>query len=279
MILVFVRSLLALLWLACAGTTGCDRATADDDTAGDDDVTDGDDDTTAAADDDDTSDPDTDADGDGLTWADEQALGTDPDDPDTDADQYDDGTEVAAETDPLEFFQHPFVGGYPPGPGPVWDGTSFEVGATLGNATLQDQHGEWVDLWAFSGWGLVLIFGAPWCGGCNEIGSHLEADYQQWLGQGLVGVYVEIEDEFGSSTPTVEDLQHWVEEYDLTCPVLADQDYALADAFVTDDEGKPEVPFFVVVRYDGEVIAAAPYPDLPAGTIESAAPPYGGPPP
>ncbi len=47
----------------------------------------------------------------------------------------------------------------------------------------------------------------------------------------------------------------------------------------TDDDGKPEVPYFVVVRHDGVVLAAAPYPDLPEGVVDEAAPPYGGPPP
>jgi hypothetical protein len=116
----------------------------------------------ADGDDDELAEPDVDDDGDGLTNAEEEALGTDPDVSDTDADRYDDGVEVQAGTDPLEYYQHPFVGGYPPGPGPVWQGTGFDVGDVLDNVTLLDQHAEPIDLWAFSGWALILVFGAPW---------------------------------------------------------------------------------------------------------------------
>jgi len=103
-----------------------------------------------------------DLDGDGLTGAEEADLGTDPLAPDTDSDLYDDGVEVASGTDPTEFFQHPFVGGYPPGPGPVWQGSGWDVGDVLDNMALFDQHAQRVDLWALSGWGLVIVFGAPW---------------------------------------------------------------------------------------------------------------------
>ncbi len=47
-------------------------------------------------------DPDADEDGDGLTNAQELALGTDPYHPDTDGDGYSDGEEVAAGSDPLD---------------------------------------------------------------------------------------------------------------------------------------------------------------------------------
>ncbi len=142
------------LLLACASMVwGCADVPAGDD-----------DDTTHPTDDDDddSSLSPLDSDGDGLTDAEEAALGTDPDAPDSDGDAYDDGVEVAAGTDPLEYYQHPFVGGYPPGPGPVWAGTGWAVGEVLDNATMLDQHAEAIDLWAFSGWGLMVIFGAPW---------------------------------------------------------------------------------------------------------------------
>ena len=135
------------------GPLGCGTDPADDTAPGDDDT---------IPTDDDSAWPPLDADGDGLTDAEEGALGTDPESADTDADRYDDGVEVAAETDPLEYYQHPFIGGYPPGPGPTWHGTGWTVGDVLDNQSLLDQHGEAVDLWAFSGWGQLLIFGAPW---------------------------------------------------------------------------------------------------------------------
>ncbi len=69
---------------------------------------------------------------------------------------------MQAGTDPLEYYQHPFAGGYPPGPGPVWQGTGLDVGDVLDNVTLLDQHAEPIDLWAFSGWAMTIVFGASW---------------------------------------------------------------------------------------------------------------------
>ena len=49
-------------------------------------------------------------------------------------------------------------------------------------------------------------------------------------------------------------------------------DDTCADTLDADGDGKADVPFVVVVRHDGVVLAAAPYSELPAGTIEAAAP-------
>jgi hypothetical protein len=119
-------------------------------------------------DDDDAADDDSvlcvegDRDCDGLSDTDENELGTDPDVPDSDGDGWFDGEEVAESTDPLEYYQHPFECGYPPGPGPVWQGDGWASGATINNVDLLDQCGERIDLHALSGWGLLIFFGAPW---------------------------------------------------------------------------------------------------------------------
>ena len=138
---------------------GDDDTGADDDTAGDDDT--GDDDTA----DDDTGDDDdggADPDGDGLTNDQEGQYGTDPYDADTDGDGYDDGEEVHGASDPLEEMLHPFACGYPPAPGPVWQGQGWNIGQVVPNLTFLDRCGEQVDLHSFSGWGIRLEFGAPW---------------------------------------------------------------------------------------------------------------------
>ncbi|MDP7112877.1 MAG: hypothetical protein QGH45_12985 [Myxococcota bacterium] len=161
---------LGLLGLGCqpvyVGDGGHDRQdddddgdddTGDDDTWGDDDT--GDDDTWG---DDDDSDGGADPDGDGLTNDEEVQHGTDPDDPDTDGDGYDDGDEVHGASDPLEAMLYPFACGYPPAPGPVWQGQGWNVGQVAPNVTLMDQCGEMIDLHSLSGWGVLLEFGAPW---------------------------------------------------------------------------------------------------------------------
>ncbi len=104
-----------------------------------------------------------DADGDGLSDAEESQHGTDPNNPDTDGDGYQDGAEVHQHaSDPKNQWSHPFQGGYPPGPGPVWSGNGWSVGQKIPDIALNDQHGEQIHLYGFSGWGLLLFFGAPW---------------------------------------------------------------------------------------------------------------------
>ena len=68
---------------------------------------------------------DDDDDNDGLTDAEEEALGTDPLNPDTDGDQIPDGQEVADQTDPLNPCS--FIGGTPP-PGVACD---LEIANTI----------------------------------------------------------------------------------------------------------------------------------------------------
>lgn len=87
---------------------------------------------------------------------------------------------------------------------------------------------------------------------------------------------MEVEDEHGSSRPTVEDAQAWAAEYDLTGPVLLDEDYAVSTHFVEDEGGKLTVPSIVIVAYHGEILAVVDEAEV-EGWVDDAAPPYGGP--
>jgi hypothetical protein len=129
---------------------------------------------------------DADADADGLTDAEEAALGTNPDDPDSDDDGFSDGEEVEGGTNPLYVHSHPYEGGYnvgycdappePTGPtgwiegyfepddsGPEWYAWPvYEVGDVVDDFAWRDQHDETVHLYSFCGHHVMLIFGAFW---------------------------------------------------------------------------------------------------------------------
>jgi len=91
-----------------------------------------------------------DTDGDGLTDAEEDALGSDPSNADTDGDGYSDGVEEAYYTDPVDPNDHPYTGGWPidscrhdltP--------TGMNEGDVIHDVTLLDQYGEEIRLHDF----------------------------------------------------------------------------------------------------------------------------------
>ena len=71
----------------------------------------------------------TDSDNDGLTDADELAIGTDPNNPDTDSDGFQDGSEVATDSDPLSPQDTPIYRSFSSSDGNLGDafGVSFDV--------------------------------------------------------------------------------------------------------------------------------------------------------
>ncbi len=132
------------------------------------------------ADSDADTDPNLDSDGDGLTDAEEAALGTDPALADSDGDTVSDYDEVQAETNPLweyshNLYQGPYNFGYCedgmlPGEEPSesgvynYGGTNYEwnyysEGQVVPNFTMMDQHGDDISLYAFCGHHVMATFG------------------------------------------------------------------------------------------------------------------------
>ena len=122
-----------------------------------------------------------DSDGDGLDDSEELDLGTEPLEADTDGDGVSDGDEVAGGSSPLYEYAVPYTGGYltgacdaaptPTGPtgeavvqynGQTYRWDAHQVGDIPENFGLKDQYGETVDLYAFCGKVVVLMFGEFW---------------------------------------------------------------------------------------------------------------------
>ena len=106
---------------------------------------------------------DSDTDGDGLTDAEESALGTDPTASDSDSDGWDDGVEVETGTDPLDDGDHPYTGGWP-----IDDcrdsiqSTGTFDGDIAENWTRTDQFGESISLHDFCDHAVLLVGSAFW---------------------------------------------------------------------------------------------------------------------
>ena len=104
-----------------------------------------------------------DEDEDGLTTAQEAALGTDPNKADTDGDGHKDGDEVAAHTDPLNRDDHPYAGGWPIGDcRDDIESSGHSVGQIAEDFSLLDQHGDMVRLHSFCDRVVLIVAAAFW---------------------------------------------------------------------------------------------------------------------
>ena len=197
-----------------------------------------------------------DEDGDGLMTEDETAYGTDPQKADSDGDSYDDGVEVAGNTDPTNRSDHPYEGGWPID-ACRWDidGTGVEVGGIAPDFELEDQHGEMVRLHDFCGKAILLTFGAEWCGPCQAKASKLEALYQSYEPNEFIAIDVLYQD-IDYQPATAETSERWVDNFGLTVPVLIDPEqtvitsWVLAGAIPSESLMKPGLEILILDTQD-----------------------------
>lgn len=168
-----------------------------------------------------------DVDGDGLMEDEETELGTDPEKADTDGDSYDDGAEVAGNTDPNNRGDHPYKGGWPID-SCRWDieSTGVGLGEIAPDFELEDQYGDTVRLHDFCGKVVLLTIGAQWCGPCQAKASKLEALYQRYEPSEFIAIDVLYENA-QYEPATSETAEEWVDAYGLTVPVLIDPEQTM----------------------------------------------------
>ena len=107
--------------------------------------------------------PAPDSDGDGLSDAEEAALGSDPHNPDTDGDGWTDLEEVEGFTDPTKKKDHPYTGGWAMGAcRHDLVATGDAVGDVTDNFELIDQYGDTVRLHDFCDREVLLVGAAFW---------------------------------------------------------------------------------------------------------------------
>ena len=184
---------------------------------------------------------DADLDGDGLSAAEEAALGTDPANPDTDADAYLDGWEVTEGSDPLDPSSRIYQGGWPYDPNKDareagdWDGPPY-LGRIVPRLVAPDQHGDRVDLYDFGGEPIIVLdFSTVWCEICREQAAWLAGAPVDLLDQRYPGVPELIDrgelrwitflaENAAGGPPTVADAAAWDADFPHPqIPVLADE--------------------------------------------------------
>lgn len=173
-----------------------------------------------------------DSDGDGLTDAQEAALGTDPTRADSDGDGFDDPVELAGHTDPVDGGDHPYAGGWPiDACRDDVASTGNQLGQIANDFTLMDQYGEPLRLHDFCGQEVLLVSSATWCGSCQQEAPDLQAMYDEYAEQGFLVVTLLGENQFGQP-PSTQDLNVWANAFGIEHPVVADPNWQVTVRFV-----------------------------------------------
>jgi hypothetical protein len=138
-------------------------------------------------------------------------------------------------------------------PSPDAEGEGFSRGETILDVRAQDQFGDEVSLWQFSGQVMLLDVSTIWCRPCQILAQDAEHTWQDYRDEGFVYVTLIHEDSTGQ-TPDVDDLNLWtteVPEVPITAPVLADPRGSLGTAEMVQNG---QYPALVIVDRDLRVV-------------------------
>jgi len=155
-------------------------------------------------------------------------VGGPDDDPDDDG--FTNAEEQEAGTNPNYAYSHPYTGDYrvgfcqdkpsPTGPtkaqqytddaGNTFDYLSYQQGDVAENFTLQDSHGEKVDLYSFCGTHVMLVISAGWCGPCRAEAAGLQSISEQYPDAQILQV---VSQDDGGNIPSLAFLETWAAQY------------------------------------------------------------------
>ena len=191
-------------------------------------------------------DPNKDSDGDLLTDQFEIAIGSNPELADSDGDGFTDTEEYLQYFDATDPDDFPYTGGYPrlPLPSGIED-DGWEVGDVTEDwdeDDSEDQHGEIVNIHKFYGNVVVLDIAAEWCGPCRTAAPEAEEEYQEFIDRGFIVINLLLD---GMSQTEPPDPDRWIEDLDLTFPVIADNDMNISGNYI--ESGPYSIPTFTIL--------------------------------
>ena len=88
---------------------------------------------------------------------------------------------------------------------------------------LVDQHGDTVSMWQFYGQVVLLDVSTMWCSPCQELGKTTQETWEYYADNGFIYLTV-LQENVEGGEPTLEEVNMWVESFDIEQPVLADGD-------------------------------------------------------
>ena len=191
-----------------------------------------------------------DTDGDMLSDAFEELIGTSPELGDSDGDGFTDAEEYLAYFNPDDRDDFPYEGGYPRGPLPEeFDGEGWGPGDVSNSWDGDDQHSQLLDLHKFYGNVVMIDIGSEWCNPCNEAAPAAEEHYQDFKEEGFMvfGILMDGTTQ-GDNAP---DIDRWIEDHELTYPVLPDPSQDKVQHYVPlDANGSYGIPLFGFIGRD-----------------------------
>ena len=103
--------------------------------------------------------------------------------------------------------------------------TGYDVGELFPDARVEDQKGDTVSVWQFTGCVTVIDLSTSWCGPCQQLATQVDEMYAEYDDDGLAYVTLLSQDE-GNNDTDQQDLVDWSEHFGVTTtPILADHVY------------------------------------------------------
>ncbi|SEP61115.1 redoxin domain-containing protein [Piscibacillus halophilus] len=116
-----------------------------------------------------------------------------------------------------------------------------EVGDLAPNFQLETMEGETVQLEDYKGKKVFLNFWASWCGPCKEEMPHMQ-EFHEKYGDEVAILAV------NTNEPVLDNAREFVEEYELTFPILLDETTEVAARYKV-----PNLPTTYFINSEGEI--------------------------
>tara|TARA_B100000700_G_C15040140_1_gene854918 strand:+ start:1440 stop:2030 length:591 start_codon:yes stop_codon:yes gene_type:complete len=129
----------------------------------------------------------------------------------------------------------------------TWDDCSQQIGDHPCNFSLQNQHGETVELYDFYGKTIIVDLSAMWCGPCVSMAQHADPIVAEYGPENLEWLTIIIDDEQGNP-PDQDDVKRWAGSNGITGHVLiGDRSLIATDAELKTGYPVSGWPTFVVI--------------------------------